>query len=72
MANKPRLLGEFYLQTRGIWYLLKWHPDLLAAGLGTDPAPTEEHAPDPEADRGMQSGPKRPQTFLTSKETRQV
>ena len=57
---------------RGIRYLLKWHPNLLAAGLGTDPAPAEVRAPDPQAASGVQAGPKWPQTFLTGKDTLQA
>jgi len=58
MVNKPCLLDEIYPQMRGIRYLLKWHPNLLAAGLGTDPAPAEVRAPDPQAASGVQAGPK--------------
>lgn len=37
-----------------------------------DPAPTEEHVPDPQSDWDGQSGPKQPQNFLTFKDTLQV
>lgn len=59
--------GQWTMSSRWKYHIaIKQRPDLLAAGLRTNPGPIEGNALGPQT-RGMQSGPMHPQTFLTSR-----